>query len=343
MSKDFTRQTSSQLLRDEQIIALMREKVVEPLVEELNEVVPSYSDLSDCEKLCALLRLNEEHAPHGNYLIADFGQIKGFTDTKCAFYAGKQNRLFDHICIVEGDAAAKRHLPLHANTTRLGIDFDTTLPTNRLPMLLGEEATSGWYVRRPYEIERRKEYDALALPFRIADAAHALRENVLVGFADACRFVAGFDSALTPRRWIAYPNRSSSGQVFGWSVEVRDTHPSNELMLHIAGELRNMANSDSWTLIYNDISDDGTSDPVPLYPEHDPRKRTPRESTLLLLQFIDEYLPQRGYHVGRKGEGMRLTWEQAFLEFDRQYPNRYSDWKTFSTSYYNAKRSRKER
>ena len=47
-------------------------------------------------------------------------------------------------------------------------------------------------------------------------------------------------------------------------------------------------------------------------------------------------------HVGRTGSGEHVSWKRAYEMFDEMHPGLYKDFRSFSNSYHNAKRARKD-
>lgn len=327
--QDFLRLTEAQRLRDEQIVERIRHMLVEPLLDELENVIPGYMSMDERNKYLALLRLNEEHAPIGEWMLVDFGHLpysdsegETYLTSECAFYSGGTH-LFG--CRDMGGVKSYHPWMVQSDIPGLPRTKDAWIVNNlMLNIESGDEAFLDTYREFP-------------VCFKIAYVAEALRQNVLVSRTDACRFAAGFDNDVSLRRVVAYALESTEGQRFGWSVTVRDTMPTNNLALEIASWLRNIVKrhitEGSFPYIMTTEGD------IPLYATDSLSKRKPRESTLLLLQFVDEYLPSTGRHVGRVGVGQRVTWEDAYHEFNIQYPDLYSSRKSFEDSYHNAKRS----
>ena len=125
---------------------------------------------------------------------------------------------------------------------------------------------------------------------------------------------------------------------------LRDTRPKNEMALHLARALRQKAADDTAWL---GVDVKTFYSVVPLYAEYEPGKKQTRsrhETTESLVDFIERYLPAHGYHVGRAGEGKRLSWEQAMEIFKEQYPklaHKYNSVKSFADSYRNARKARR--
>ena len=318
MSKDFAKMTDSQLMRDRAVLKEISEKLVSPLLSELSSIVDGYSDMSDREKYVSLLRLNEEHAKSGDWLLVDFGLIDG-NGTCSSFFAGESIQ-FD----IDWDGV-NQYTPLYTDSEHPGL-------ASRSASLILDNLLL-------YDESGLKRFYKLPICFRLAAIARTIQQNLLVTRVDACRYAAGFDEDLRLERWRARSLDSGYIQRFGWRIEVRDTRPENELVKEIARRIRSSVKSDMDAYGYIK-TDEGN---IPLYAEADePRqqKRTRHASTEKLVDFIDFYLPSIGLYVGLSGEGKRISWLRAYEMFNEKYPGIYKDEKTFSDSYRNAKKAR---
>lgn len=321
--KDFDAFTKSQMQRDSRVIREIEERYVRPLQAEIEAVIPGYRDMSERNKFVELMRLNQPHAPKGDWLMVHFGHTSpddGYYKMESAVYLGGDHRV---TCFtVDG---VKCYHPIFIMNQQPGV---TVRPGNRL-----------YNNAQMFIEEETEDYLAFPIPFKIALIAQLIRQNLPVDLCSACRFVAGFESELTMRRWRINEAIGGNWQIFGWNIEIRDTIPENELLTHIARHIRATAEERASNFI-GWPSDEGE---ITLFSEYDPRKRKPRESTELLVDFIERDLPSNGYYVGRSGEGTKLTWEQAYIRFNDLHPDIYSSRKSFEDSYHNAKQARKGR
>lgn len=332
-----SKQTSDQMLRDKAVISFFRETYVDPLQSDLDTLVPGYKTMSDVDKLVALLRLNEEHAPNGSWLLVDFGSLLPYWDTECAFYAGIP-LVSDYQEEPDGPRMFK---PRYTFKEGLG---------SYRSLLIISDGKVGTALIQPDIIFT----EDLPITFKLAVIAHTLMANAFVDLRQACRFVAGIgDDEPTPFRIRAREVETRTGQHFGWSIDIRDTYPSNKLMIDIAKLLRNCNDSGDSTLPSMIATNVGVQ---PRHAEHEQllpgqhnskgkslsHKRGPRESTRTLLEFVDGYLPSLGYHVWRTGDGEKISWDDAFRMFCEKYPDpsgkRPSRWfgdaVTFKNRYY---------
>ncbi len=313
MGKDFSSLSESQKMRDNSILDEIHSEYVAPLIDELCSLIPNYSSMDDRSKFVQLLLLNEEFALNGDWLQVDFGYMSDMNRAIAAFYSGEQSHYYQ-----EWDGV-KAYIPYYVSADEIGVPLNPLMPF--------------WASIPNYTDEGRKSFDALPICFRIAVIARTIQQNLLVTLRDACRYAAGFDTELTLKRFRVRAYESSEMQRFGWCVDIRDTSPENELMLKIAGDIRLEVKS----------HEGKQYSCSPLYTETDkPRKRrrTRHESTEKLIAFVDIVLPGRGYYVGRKGKGERLSWDSAYSMFCEEFPGIYNSVKSFRDSYYNAKKAR---
>lgn len=318
--KDYRRLSEDQLLRDNAIINAITEDFVKPIHEELRKTIEGYEGMHDRDKYLSLMRLNEQHAPKGNWLMVDFGYVGRGHDIN-----GIESALPARCGMYDGTEAAHSYIDIEGvrvfkPAIDIGEDFFTS------PYYMGEEY-----------------YQSLPVCFRIALISNLICRNILTTQINACRYVAGMDDTLEPSRYILHKEQSLMpthfGQYYGWSIQVRDTTPEDKMMLQIASQIRNAAAYDiEYGLPASDYTQQQGHQAIPLYAEKGQRK--PRESTRLLVSFIDEHLPQMGYRVTRSGDGERIRWHEAWKLFSKDYPNRYATEKSFRDSYYNAKRRR---
>lgn len=310
---DFKDQTKDQLLRDKTLVDNLKESVVLPLLDELSSVVQTYRVMDEEEKIRALLSLNAKHAPQGDWLLLDFGGLsKG--DAWCAF-SGQS--AFETVLI---DNETKAYVPRFITSLGLGTPMNET-------------------DRRLDFIQNDTSFKQLPIVYRIGMVAYALRENVFCSLSDACRFAAGIDGDLKLWRSEIEPLISANYQRFGWRIEVRDVMPSNELAVSAARKARALTQIE--TSIIGSI--ESSAGQIPIHAEYEPKKRRPRGSTNLLIEFIENYLPSKGCYVGRKRvEGRKkISWQQAYDLFDEKYPQMYVSVDSFKGSYTNAKTAQK--
>lgn len=329
--------SAPQLDRDRQFIEVIRKEVVTPLLAELEDAVPGYSSLSDIDKYLALLRLNEEHAPDGERFLVDFGHLPMvdertsdvyYTDTVCAFFSGK--KMYQNDCLTTTVRnEAKRYIPIFIQGNS-GLPLSSFINGNLWLNFSSEEFLNNYYVKLP--------------PcFKVALVAELVRQNVVASRAAACRFAAGFDDSIHATGIDASLLVDSRGQRYGWTVTFRATKPSNDAVIELASWMRNVVDeSIKMNSLASSIPDfDGSY--APLFAVDTPA-RGPREGTLDLIWFIDDYLPSNDRRVGRGGN---ISWTDAFLMFDEMFPDRYhgvySDdlpgaVQNFRNAYYNAKR-----
>lgn len=319
--KRFDKLTEPQALRDEAFVSNVRREYVEPLLTELCNAVSGYEGMDDLGKFNALMRLNEEHAPKGTHLMLDFGSFPKIYIT--------EGGAFEEACaaVYSGDVAlyncgevngTKRYVPLIENS-RVGVN--------------GRGAGVGYLISRdglPSPL-----YESLPLPFRVALIALYLRENVIVNYAESCRFAAGALQELTCRRVLLGTHGSGHLARFGWQLNIRDNTPENQMFVEIARSLRSRTAQEEAFF-------GGKSPFLAEHKQDEPRRRARNTSTELLIDFIERELPSRGLYVGRKGSGRRITWEQAYFMFDELHPNRYASKKSFADSYSNAKKKERE-
>ena len=317
---DFDRMTESQRMRDAAFLGRMWRRYVVPLAQELEEAVPGYGAMGAYEKFVALMRLNEEHAPDGTPLPLDLAVVEGGIDE-------------------DG-----RHVA-YANGRASGLVFSGRSDQYEMEDRNGVAVYSARIAGgRPIGIDRGGKVDAaslddstLPLPFRVALLALYVRQNVFVTTADSCRFAAGIVRNPELRRWFIDGIESDQRQLFGWTVHIRDTTPTNELVIYLAQQMRRSAErAERAHRLYSGARSVAELD------QGAKRRRTRQQSTELLVWFIDEYLPSQGMHVGRTGSGEHVSWKRAYEMFDEMHPGLYKDFRSFSNSYHNAKRARKD-
>ena len=315
ISEDFATRTEAQSLRDDAFLSATRERFVEPLVSELRAAIPNYEHLGWYERFGALMQMNEEHAPKGAALLLDFGTVaSGVTE--------------DGVEVAYANKPA-RGLVFSGTSSGYGIEERDGLKIYT-PLLAEDGLGVGPFTFRVDETILSD--TALPLPFRVAALALYVRQNTFSTLADSCRFAAGQVQLENSRRWYLDPIVSGLGELFGWRVLVRDITPTNPLAQHIAGVMRDAAATQRYTRPIADLT-----------PRKE-RRRTRRQSTEAIVWFVDVYLQENGMHVLRSGEGRKISWKRAYDMFREMFPDMYTHGhKSFSNSYHNAKRSRKER
>lgn len=320
-NKDFDSLTQAQVSRDYMFVDNVREELINPLLDELEEAIPGYKSMDEWERFIALMKLNEDAAPVGDFLMLDFGRYADKGNMRGAAFTGG----IPMILMTKQDGA-EVYIPYFQNALNT---TDAYLLSRTLGAVL---------------VEPGEDYEPFPLPFRIAAIALYLRQNVLISEIESCRFAAGLTDVPKLSRWIAQPLEAISRQRYGWSLVLRDTRPENEMALHVARALRQKAADETAWLGEDAKTLYGV---VPLYAEYEPGKKQTRsrhETTESLVDFIERFLPAHGYHVGRAGDGEKLTWEQAMEMFKEQYPklaHKYNSVKSFSDSYRNARKVRR--
>ena len=320
-NKDFDSLTSAQMSRDSMFVDSVREALINPLLEELEGAIPGYKCMDEWDRFIALMKLNEDVAPVGDFLMLDFGHNNEKSNMRGAVFTGEMPMIL--MTKLDGTEV---YIPYFQNA-------QNTPDANILTKMLGAVL-----------VDPDEDYEPFPLPFRVAAIALYLRQNVIVSEVESCRFAAGLTDMPKLSRWIAQPLESRSMQRYGWSLMLRDTRPENEMALHIARALRQKAADDTAWLGEDAKTFYGV---VSLYAEYESGKKQTRsrhETTESLVDFIERFLPAHGYHVGRTGEGERLSWEQAMEMFKEQYPklaNKYNSVKSFADSYRNARKARR--
>lgn len=315
--KDYKHLTESQKQRDLSFLQDVTERYLNPLLVELNEAIPSYSELSEWERFMALMRINQEYFENGNALCLDFGyceerqiQMRGW--------------VFPHTNLLTpidyGDGVTV---------------FDPWFQESQVGTI--ERMVFSGNVQ--VVLERRPDmYNALPLPYKIAVMALHIRQNVITTRIASCRCAACWDNSLTVYRQLATQIIGANQQRFGWSVFIRDTMPENNMGIDIAKTLKALAEAD---ISLNDAYIETKSGDVPTYAEHEPDKkqrRANRQTTNNLKDFFTRYLPSQNLYVGRSGEGTRISQSEAFELFDAMYPNQYCDYDSFFKSYYTQRK-----
>lgn len=339
---NYDNQTRDQKLRDERLVDLISKRIVSPMLDEMESLVHGYSSLADSEKISAILRLNERYAPNGHMVTMEFGVIDGVAiGYQCSMFSGVplEYQTFDFGLTEDGPTV---YVPEYTfNADLLGTH------RHNLEDAQANGHSNGLMDYILHSEQYESDFWSLPIAYRFAIAAHALRENVFCSFVDACRFVVGIDSSLTLRRWNAEMLESNDGQVFGWRIEVRDSMPPIDLFKHIARNVREKVGGifDALAAVEYSVSDgNGDVETVlgrqPLFSDAIPHKRGPRESTRVLIEFIDEYLPSIGRYVGtsnRRDGCKKTSWIDAYDLFSEKYPDMYSSVESMRGSYQNAK------
>ena len=323
IEKGFDQVTDAQRVRDAEYIEVIRRELVAPLLEDLEAAIPNYKAMGEAERFVELMKLNEPHALEGFYLPLDFGSIDGFGQARGAVFSGCTNLHAYH-----EKGGAKIYQPLFED-----------YPVGTSGSLISD---IGFLISPPdgFGEGLGKVYTELPLPYRIAVVALCIKQNVVVSPVKACRFAAGWDETLEPRRWVAHSVQGSTFQRFGWLIAIRDTTPSNDFCKHLGGTLRSIVSRQTesfpgW------IDKDGEH--FPLYSADKTNKRTRRDSTKALMDYFDRYLPEHGLYVGRSGNGERISWKRAYKLFNDLHPNIYKSDKSFRNAYFNARKAREGR
>lgn len=345
VNSEFSELTKSQLLRDMSIIERIHRDYIAPLVNDLNRAVPGYSELGMRDKYLALLKLNEKRAPHGVYLMVDFGSLLSepdadngndrFWNTRCAFFYGESDFPFFYEIELGG---TKLYLPLFIQGGTPGI-----------PALAPNIPALGGYQKVYAAALESSDYLAAPLCFRIAMVAELLRHSTTIPHYQACMLSAGFigTDAIRLERVAIRPLISTETQRFGWNITIRDTAPSNPLMDYATARIRTEKDFEEW--FFNGLQPIRShgSDTL-LYASDGKRKRDQAERTKTLIAYIDDYLPSIGYHVGAREErksGSYLSWKRAQEMFSRDYPEYAYTCSSvqFAKTYRNAKSLREGR
>ena len=320
-NKDFDSLTPAQMSRDSMFVDNIREELVNPLLDELEEAIPGYGAMGDWDRFIALMKLNEDVAPVGDFLMLDFGYHPDRGSMRGAVFTGGMPMVL--MKVVDG---AEVYIPYFQSALNTS---DTYLINRTLGAALVEDEEGS---------------DPFPLPFRIAAVALYLRQCIAISEIESCRFAAGIVDNPKLTRWMAKPLEEVGGQRYGWTLTLRDTRPENEMALHIARALRQRTVEDA---AYYGKDVKALYGVVSLYAEYEPGKgqtRSRHETTESLVHFIERFLPAHGYHVGRSGDGERISWEQAMEMFKEQYPrlaHKYNSVKSFADSYRNARKARR--
>lgn len=312
--KDFDTLDEAQAARDLDFAEHVKRDILPGLFLDLEHAIPGYFDLPDWEKFCGLMRTNEKHAHKGNALLLDFDETSDGAPMRGLVFPGK-NLTYS----ATKDCGESKVTVFTPAVWTGGYGVEGNPITNSIDYFYSN---------------MQKDYKALPVPYKVAMLAAYIRQYVIVRETDACRFAAGMSDTLPLMRWDAELLKAGNGQVFGWRVAIRDTTPTNDMAKHIARHLKNFADGakvEPWGVL---------PDGKPRFADQGKRPRTRRTSTLLLEDFVYRYLPEHGYRLANiHPEGVKLTWEEAYIIFNDMHPGIYKDWDTFRKSYSNAKTS----
>ena len=355
--KSFDAITASQRARDASVLRSIKEDYVNPLIDELEEVIAGYKNMSEPEKFIAIMRENEKYAPKGYPLPLDFGATCGLVICSGLVFSGDLSELGKNSyellyeCRTEGDDEERENAV---------VVYSEKFPQLREGLFIGEnviatyssfpQLLSGLFATAQDEplrmlppsrldqclLQYRSDYEGFPPTFKIGILAQLVAQSVLVPFSEACRFVAGWTEEVETRRWLARQRQSVRGP-HGWILKIRDIKPENELMRNCAVAMRSMPQISQNALVARFFGNE------PAYKsernkQHNERSR--RERTNVLVEFIDSVLPSRGLHVGRTGAGKHITYEEACIEFNREFPQYSYKESAFRSAYFNAKKAR---
>ena len=354
VKEGYERLTRYQKARDDEVLSCIQTKFVEPLAEELEVAIKEYESLSDVQKFLEIMRTNEDSAPNGCALPLDFGEraqgmviCKGLVFAGANLYETQTIHVFkgvegtDYIASVEGvewlgdpreDWIEERELWYSETFPRFGAGYFGTTRMGRL-----DQVPSDKLERVLEEASSTDIYKELPVSFKVAVVAQLICQNILVPYSDACRYAAGLDKKIEPRRRLISPLQSEYGP-YGWLVAIRDKKPENKMLIDLARTLRH-ASPDSLELdVYNSVMGVEVAPPPP-----ERKERSRRDRTETLVSFIDEILPARHKYVGRIGEGEHISFDKAKVMFDEEYPEfSYNSTRSFRNSYYNARKAREK-
>lgn len=327
----FLELTQAQMNRDEGILEDIRTRFIAPLIADLEKAIPHYLALKEPERFIALMRLNDDANQRGDRLSVDFG---------CYFEGEKLASVFEGV-FFSGVEGYSGHIYGDPN----------------MPMVYVPRFSEGHF--RGYVTLHGQKYESICeypLPFRIAIIAHHLTAVLVCPLESACRFAAGWDDSLFTGRICI--EELSAGEKFvpdeddeeigitinashGWKITIRDTSPKNELMLDICRYIRSVVNESQ----DGQQSMDDDRYYCPSFTEQSPELRHTRaqhQSTECLTDFLFRFLPERGLHVGRKGKGEKLGWDDAYQLFTAEYGDYYTSVDSFQKRCYAHLKARKE-
>lgn len=335
IEKDFEHTAKSQEARDLAVLSRIKTEFINPLVDELNTIIEDYGNMPEPEKFVEIMRVNAaKYAPHGYALPLDFGDIDGEVVCSGLVFSGSKKGTYGNLyeCRAEGEVEDKVDV------------YSEKFPQLREGLFL--HARKGPLERLPpQELDRclmqyRNEYSKLPPTFKIGVVAQLISQSVLVPYSEACKFAAGWVEDIEPRRWLAHQRRTKARWSHGWILAIRDQKPENELMRHCARALRAASPDTHDPLLYRFF---GCTPAYSAKPHEQVNERSRRERTNALVEFIDVILPSKGYYVGRRGEGERISFAKAQDLFESEHPDyHYYDVNSFRNAYYNARKAREK-
>lgn len=339
-ANEYDELTKVQRKRDEAFIETVRKNLIAPTIAQLEKEAPGYSKMTDYDRFSMLMKMNDAHAPNGEYLVMDLGWCdvepvepigEGF-ELICAVFSGIEWQ--EEPDSASGIKIPKRYVPRFYNYG-YGFGFERNYTEPEEWLQVGRYlASSRRSADNPAEDDLRT-LELFPIPYRIALIALYIRQNVLCAWKEACRFAAGFDEELHPTRRFIQSIEGFNGntsELFGWSITIRDTDPGNELALDAARIIRKVASEEreAYRSLVQDFGEEHAKELASRFmtiAENNPfekKARSKRQTTEALEDFLFRYLPSKGLHVKRKGEGEHLKWSEAQRIFEMEYGEVYA-------------------
>ena len=350
--------TEAQRKRDESVVAEIKANYIAPIVSELEWRIPGYLSLDELERFKAIMRLNERHAPKGEYLLLEFGLTN--IETPIGRTAIEMSG-----AVFTGFGWATEDRPTNPDCPKTfmpeftfsgygydrhdyGIGSVVAFLESYREEAFDEDGNINEFREGDDVTDDLQTLSRFPLPFRIALIANLIQQNVICTREAACRFAAGWDEEIQLSRFFINPIMTGSDRstCYGWNITIRDVKPGNDLMMDIARLLRNAVAEDlasakqasealSEFLGFSFKLDGSRFSEQEL--QRKPRKpaREPRQSTQKLEDFLFRSLPSKGMHIGRRGKGKSISWSKAHMLFMEEYDSEtYSTMESFQSRCY---------
>ena len=302
----YSQLTDAQRFTDEAFIESVQQRLMKPLLKDLENAIEGFCDMSFGERLVALIDLNNhvaDNGPTGDSLRVHHS-VLGFTA-----YAGTKL----------GDVSTAR-------AGRMTVSHYESLFTDegafRTVSVGGERKSVTWAFLHGYYVPS-EEYghiirsspdtsfvESLPLPYRVALVSLYIAENINVTREEVVQAIVGCGD-LRSHRFTASTRINADGRVNGWTVHVRDVKPPQKLGEYLASRLR--AWSEDMEKDRQRVADEyGFEYVSPLEPKE---RRTSDSRSELAFAYIDS-LVASGKGIGRGGD---LSWEQVAAELTTKY------------------------
>lgn len=290
-SKNHKALTPAQVTSDDLFIKSIEDDFINPIISELAECIPSFSDMDFFSRYANVIRLNEPYFEKGDSLELP----ETPTGLGMLVYAGDRLGKAQTSVFKSAEITISQYRPRFksnfvfgscANGTALVPDVEHPEEESAIKLFLHHE---------------RATFDSLPVSYRAALLVQYICENMVVVPSDATRFVLGLEQKSPSQRWIARRTENAQIQGNGWLVRIRDNKPGNELIKDIGSTLRS-----------------STEEVISLHGQDSVEQQTNKRATKsgpdAVYSYIDSMYLARHVYIGAVNKGNEKSWADVLAD-----------------------------